>query len=158
MRRMRKAWVVLLLFFVMALSIAPVAANAQSKPPPGNSELDQYTETLPGPKSDQTIDPSRGQHAGPDDFSALGPAVAVRLQQLGSAGTAAAELAEATAPRGATPGGREGAGEPSGTEGVVNALGGSGGGLGIALPLIILGIAAAGVAFALLRGRARQAG
>jgi hypothetical protein len=87
-----------------------VAANAQAQRPdtvpPGNSQVDQYTETLPGPSGDEpTIG---GDGGGGDDSDAgagssnpvLSPEAAAALEALGAPGVATAAAAEASAPPG----------------------------------------------------------
>jgi hypothetical protein len=79
---------------IAAVGLLPSAAEAGSLVPPGNSGVNQYQETLPGPGG-QELPPG----ASPSPAKILGPAKAHRLEQLGSAGSAAAALAAATAPQ-----------------------------------------------------------
>lgn len=156
-RRQRGLTRALLLVGCIALILtAPSAATAKQSVPTGNSEIDQYTETLPGASGDQ---PTKGAGGASDGASVLSQATERRLQQQGRVGRAVANLANATAPKGraaATNGG--GGGSPSGFDAVANTVSGSdggGGGLGILLPLILGGVAAAALGYVLLRRRAR---
>ena len=163
----------LLAFAVLALC-APGATLAATAPP-GNSEVDQYTETLPGPTGDNTVDPPANPKA---EDSVLPPGTREDLEKFGPDGAAAAGLAESTAP--AAPagwaksqqapsgksskggdqsaGGSANASGDSAVKGVLEALtGSSGDGLGVFLVLILAAVAAMGIGHLLLR-RARQAG
>jgi hypothetical protein len=149
----------ILLCAAAAVLTAPGSAVAL-KAPPGNSEVDQYAETLPGPGGNQTINPSGGGGGG----STLPPATERQLDRLGPDGRAAAQLARSTAPdRGRIA--SHGSSDPGGTHSssafgaVSDAISGSdGGGLGVLLPLILVGVGATGIGYALARHRARQAG
>ena len=163
---------VLLAMVVLALA-APSAATAATAPP-GNSEVDQYTETLPGPSGNNTVDPPANPK--PED-SVLPPGTRGDLEKFGPDGAAAAGLAESTAPD-APSGDAQGAAKPSGggsggsaaaggagdakgdsaVKGVLEALTGTNGdGLGVFLVLILAAVAAMGIGHVLLR-RARQVG
>ena len=157
------------------LAACPALAGAQTEAPPGVSEVDQYTETLPGPGGNETLDhPDEsttggggGSDGGGPEQPVLAPETVQELERLGPAGRATAELAESTVPggdRGADRGsnrapatGGDDSGSPSGLGALVDALGGSQGeGMGIVLPLILLAVAGAGIGFAVLRSRAGQ--
>lgn len=144
--------------------------------PGGNSQVGQYTEpgTLPGSCGNQQVDRSHNPPGNPVSRSTTS-----RLESFGPAGVAAAQLATATSPPGSGGGagtkggsskgrggtsasgdGSGGAGAASVAHQVGTALtsgGGSGGGLGILLPLIIAGTAVAGIAYAIFRRRASSA-
>ena len=93
----------LFLVAMLALALWAPSANAQrncpggSDDPPGNSEIDQYSENVPGPCGDQPVNP-------PSDGSDTTPSGSVPagtvddLNSLGADGQAAAALAQATAP------------------------------------------------------------
>ncbi len=142
---------------------APAPGFAATTVPPGNSEIDQYTETLPGAAGNQPTGGSGGGAVGGTKSTGgpvLSPAVAQKLRRRGPAGRAVAKLTEATAPRlpASTESGR-GQGSGSGLDAVARTVSGSdGGGLGILLPLILGGVTAAAVAYMLLRWRARLPG
>jgi len=98
--------------------LLPAAATAAEAPvPPGNSAVDQYTETYPTASGDQD---TRG---GSDDRTAekiLGRRQAGRLEVQGSNGEAVTALAAATAPareRGADAGSGGEGGSPTGSPG-----------------------------------------
>lgn len=161
-----------------ALSLVP--ATAPAKPchrhhhsPAGNSEAEQYSETVPGACGNET--PRGG--AGGGSPSSIPPSTLRQLQALGTDGQAAASFAQQTGPggrvarhadRGAPAGaasGRPGAGEgtsdgngfPSSViDALTQAFGGESdnGGMGILLPLILAAVAAAGIGFAIVRRRA----
>ncbi len=85
--------------FALAL---PAAALGQSTTvPPGQSEADQYFETVPDGKGNKSLDNTKppGEVLTDEQIAAL--------EQLGEEGTAAAQLAAATEPDGA---GKEGSG------------------------------------------------
>lgn len=138
-----------------ALLVIPAGALAQSTAPPGNSEVDEYTETLPGAGGDNTIDRSND-----GDPGVLSPAAEAELNQLGADGRAAADLAKATAPKGgekSATGSGEGD-DGSALAGITDALGGgSDDGMGWLLPAALIGTFLAGVLFVLLRRRAGHA-
>jgi hypothetical protein len=147
---------------VLAL-VSPSVASAQNcdgdRSPGGNSEVDQYTETVPDACGNR---PSGGNAGNPD---AVPPATAAELSELGPDGAAALELAQANAPKG---GGAERGDSGSGLDeassdlgsapgSVLDALGGSSGdddgGMGLLLPLLIVAVALAGAAYVLRRRR-----
>ena len=160
----------------------PSAAVAAAVVPPGNSGVNQYTESIPtagGP----TIG-TETQERSP--AKTLGPRRAQRLESLGPEGRATAELAARTAPTGGRPGaatpGETGAGggngkgggskgtapghggvaldtaEPSGSSGLGDVLGqatgtSGAGGSGTLTLLAILAAVAGSVAYMLRRYR-----
>ena len=156
---------------LLALLVAAPSANAQkncpgggSNQPPGNSEVDQYGEDVPGPCGDEPIGPPDG-----GDPDAVPPSTADELDSLGADGDAAALLAQATAPgnggtgSGGGPAGGAGAGASdipaaqgdSLFDEVFDALTGSADatddGLGLLLPLILLGTVIAAVIYGVRR-------
>jgi hypothetical protein len=99
----------------LAGSLLVFAAPAAAKPchphhGGGNSEVNQYLETIPGPCGNQPIDgngssdqgtPSSG--SGPGSSAGLPSGTLTRLESLGSEGAEAAGFAEATNPGGSGP-------------------------------------------------------
>ena len=144
-----------LVLAALLLVALPGQAAAQKGCPqgqaPGNSEIDQYAESFPGSCGKQRFDPNRAGDAATGSSGA-------------AAGAAAAgALSRATAPTDAPPGsGGQGAGadqgveDPSALGGVTDAAtGGSDGGMGLWLPLILIGAVAVAVGVGLLRWRSR---
>jgi hypothetical protein len=131
--------------------------------PPGNSAVDQYSETYPGAGGGETSNPPGSSGAAPD--KSLGDQTAQNFSNAGPDGQAAADLAAATAPqqagsRGpAASGGTADTGSGSGDSGPLevaqHAVGASdSGGMGLLLPLLL---AAAVLGFGtLLALRARR--
>ena len=156
---------------IALLALGAPASGMAATPTPGNSEVNQYTETLPGPTGDNTVDPPSA--AKPGD-STLPSGTKKELEEFGPDGVAAAGLAEANAPElpiaansghggtagtaGDAAGAADDAKADSAVKGVLEALtGSSGDGLGAFLVLILAAVAAMGIGHLLLR-RARQAG
>jgi hypothetical protein len=147
----------------------PGPAAAQQVVPPGNSAVNQYTETYPTAGGGAPAD-TNGQRS---PAESLGARNARKLEGLGSEGRDAAELAAATAPAagaaprgaraggGGDPAGGRGAGggaePPAGSSGLGEVLeqatGTSGGELGLLLPLAILAAVAGSLAFLWRRTR-----
>ncbi len=148
---------VALVALALALPVAALAQAPQTNAPPGNSAIDEYLETIPGATGSGRPRPPAA--SGKD--SVLTPAERRRLEQLGPDGKTLADAVERTAPAASSKGSGKAA-EPAGTGrspigGVVDALGGSdagGGGMGLALPAILLGSLLGAVALVLLRRRA----
>jgi hypothetical protein len=153
---------------IAAVGLVPSTASARSLVPPGNSGANQYQETLPA-AGGQELPPGNS----PAPAKILGPAKAHRLEQLGSAGRAAAALAAATAPQRraatghpdrvtATHSDEEGAassGEPSGSPGwheVLDQVTGStsSGKTGLLLPLTLVAAFLGAVVYAARRRHA----
>jgi hypothetical protein len=121
--------------------------------PPGNSEVDQYTETVPNGCGEDR--PSGGEGGDAGNADAVPGQTATELQELGADGETALQLARANAPSGGGGNGNqgstgvelEGGGDDDGigdvVTGVVDAAGGSGTGLGLILPLILIGVCVA---------------
>ncbi len=145
----------------MVILALPSAAPAQSVVPPGNSAVNQYTETFPtarGPAA--TKKQGKERHRSPAE--ALGPRKVRRLASEGPAGRELAAVVAATSPTAAkpeAPGGfiasADSLGDSSGLGEVIAQATGSSdsGGMGIALPLLIL---AALVGFAVYLWRRRR--
>jgi hypothetical protein len=131
----------------LALAIAlavPAQAGAKVRAivPPGNSEADQYSQTIPGSTGPRVPDPTKDSRDGVR-AGALSDATEGALRRRGLNGlalaTAVAQTTERGAGRNAAPGG---AGRPAGEPG-----------LGDAFPLLLLAIAAAAIAFVLAKRR-----
>jgi hypothetical protein len=142
----------------------PSAAPAQSVVPPGNSAANQYTETFPTPRGPAATK-KRGKQRDRSPAEALGRSKARQLASEGPQGRELAAVVAATAPAVAKSGGApreagsisraDALGDSSGLGEVVAQATGSSdsGGLGIALPLLIL---AAFVGFAVYLWRRRR--
>lgn len=135
-----------ILALILALAVAlPASAAARAVAPPGNSEADQYFETLPGSAGPRAPDPARRARDAVRD-GALGEATEGALRGRGPAGLALADAVAQTAPPRTLPGRPGGAPPPP-----AGALGRPG--LGAAFPLALGLAAAAALAFALTRRR-----
>lgn len=163
------------LLLVFACFIAIPGTVLAQELPPDESGIDQYVESVPGAGGDRTSEPDGGSGGGSGGGSALTPQVSNALEERGATGAAVSDLAKATGPDadgdggggqsgrahgGSAPGDKALTGvalasdQGSGTAGVVSAVfGGAGGGMGVALPIILAG----GLLAALLslRGRGR---
>ena len=140
----------LALLALPATGLAQGGCGNQTTTPPGNSEVDQYTETVPGACGNQSPGGGGGStdgSGGSDDGSAVPQSTVDQLSSEGAAGEAAAGLAVANAPR-ANQGGGGSASESNGSDD---------GGMGLLLPLILAGVAGAGIAYVFLRRRAGHA-
>lgn len=136
------------------LGLVPATPPALAKPasaPPGNSAVNQYTESYPSANGPRLSRSTKEGAAVPSPRQALGAGDARRLQERGPEGRALAELAAATAPAGAADGGGGGNGGKGGAVGgreegssgsgavLGEALGTSASSkMGVALPLILL--------------------
>lgn len=162
---MRRSLIICLIASGTLLALLP--GPALGGVPPGNSALDQYVEQFPGSGGDKPSDTSKPRS--PD--RALGSRSARRLEDLGSVGEAAAQLAARSDPvygSAARARNRQGAAAafdradaagPTGALAVAkHALGLSdgGGGLGTLFPLVIAAITIFLIAYAF--SRRRQAG
>lgn len=139
------------------LLLLPGAASAAVCAPPGNSGVSQYVEVVPGAGCNHRTGGGSGSQGG-----SLPPGAASQLRSQGGAGAAVAQLVHATgtAPRSST---RHGAGAgvnvpASPGRSLLPALlhpvvSGSGGGLGVLLPVILGAALMAALAAALLRRR-----
>lgn len=114
-----------------SIAVFPAAALAEEVVPPGNSAVNQYTETIPTPGGGRNTESKGGkQRQSPE--KALGTRNAQQLEKHGSDGRATADLAAETAPSTVTtsPEPTEGAEAASGgddTDQKQAAAGGSGG-------------------------------
>jgi hypothetical protein len=159
-----------------AFVLVAAPAGAAAKPgcqghtvsPHGNSEADQYSETIPGACGNHP--PAAGNPAESPNGTVPDQTLQ-RLESLGTGGRNAAGLAQANAParargQGGAGGSRGGAnatqagageaGDGGALAGVGRALGGSPGhgeGMGFVLPLVLAGTLVAGVAYWLMRRR-----
>jgi hypothetical protein len=117
-----------------ALAVAPSAAMGAAIVPPGNSAVNQYTQTIP--TSGGNTEVRRKGIRSPSN--ALGKKAANKLKRHGKDGRAAADLAAAGSPTSAGPGGSglgggtssgggSGSGAGAGSGGGGNASGGAGG-------------------------------
>jgi hypothetical protein len=138
-------WRALTLALLLALAAAaPAAAAVRVVAPPGNSEADQYFETLPASSGPHAPDSSKEEADAVRDGN-LSPATAQALGHHGAAGRAVATTVAKTAPaRAPRPGGVSPAS-------AVRIPGGAG--LGPAFPLVLAVAAAAAVGFAVARRR-----
>ena len=140
-----------------ALLALPAGAGAAVCAPPGNSGVGQYLEVVPGASCNHKTGGPSGTHGG-----SLPPGTAHQLSSQGGAGQAVAALVRSTgtAPRGsAHRSGTHTAAVPSAPgRSLLPALlhpivSGSGGGLGVLLPLLLAAALIAVGAAALLRRR-----
>lgn len=146
------------LAFAILLAAAPSALAATT--PPGNSGVDQYTETYPTAAGGQG---TGGGHGG-SPSQTLGHQTARQFAEAGPAGQAAADLAAKTAPpaaerrapdSGAADSGDSGSGGSQGPLGALeHAVGSSDeGGMGVLLPMALAATLLAGLAFLVARRR-----
>jgi hypothetical protein len=86
-----------LLAATVAASALPAVAPAQELIPPGNSAVNQYTETIPTPRGNRNAE-GKGKERRKSPEKTLGARNVQRLEEHGSDGRAAAALATDTAP------------------------------------------------------------
>lgn len=129
---------------VLILSLGSPAGAAQVSPP-GNSGVNQYSETLPGAGGDQPSSDAGSGSAAANGGSSLSPEAQRALQDQGPAGAAVADLASKTAPRvpnSGAQGDRDSSNSSGGDSaigaGVDQLAGNDASGMGIALPIILL--------------------
>jgi hypothetical protein len=131
---------------LLALFLAlPATAAARVVAPPGNSEADQYFETLPGSTGPRGPDATKTPEDAVRD-GRLSAATDRALQQRGAAGQGVAGTVAKTAP----PGGAGGSSLPPATVGAPEKRG-----LGALFPLTLVATAAAAIAFVVVRRRRR---
>lgn len=170
-----KLWRLALMSLLAAGLLLPAGASGQTAPP-GNSGIDEYLETLPGPGGDVPTSPPAGLPADggggpsgggsaaspPDPPQLLGRRTARRFAEAGPAGRRAARLAaktairrEPVAPGSSPPAGGDGKGGLAALASEAFSAGGagSGGSMGLLLPLILIATLLAGGAFVLERRR-----
>lgn len=82
----------------LTLLATPAPAGAQYVVPPGNSAVNQYTETIPTSGGGRDSDPGAGKQAKRTPAHVLGKRAADKLEARGAVGRATAEAAAATAP------------------------------------------------------------
>jgi hypothetical protein len=117
-----------------------VAEAKGVRAPPGNSGVQEYVETLPdGTGGRSTNDVGHAQDLGPRAGQVLGQSARRALEAQGSNGRRAATLADATGPKRGL-GDDHAAGGDSPLLGAVHRVAGTGGpgGMGLALPIIML--------------------
>jgi hypothetical protein len=114
-----------LVMAVAAALLAPPTAIAAGIVPPGNSAVNQYTQTIPTSRGNKEV--RQGGHGSPS--KALGHKATKNLQKQGKDGRSAAELAAAGTPAGAASSG-SGSGGGSGATGSGGGSPGSGGSTG----------------------------
>src|SRR6476659_5484480 len=103
------AGTLLLLIALPATAAAKGGCGHHTVTPQGNSEAEQYSETVPGPCGNQPANPGG---SGGSSNNSVPPATLQQLQSQGAAGQNAAALAQAGAPAG---GAKHGAGGGQGT-------------------------------------------
>lgn len=166
---MARATGALVVCLLVLLPSAAWSQAPQTNAPPGNSAIDEYLETVPGATGNRPSRPAGGDRATTADGGrpvTLAPAELARLKRLGPDGKAVADVVDATAPESAAPkasGGAAPAQPPTAGDGggrstlsaVFSAVAGQdgGGGMGMALPAILLGTLAGAVGLALMRRR-----
>jgi hypothetical protein len=159
----------LMLLAMPAGASAKAGCHRTTVSPHGNSEADQYSETIPGACGSHrpnTGNPTGSANGAVPPNGAVPAQTVQRLESLGRAGRNAAALAQANAPagtrgqasrEGANPASAGEAGENGGAlSGVSKALGGSSGdgeGMGLVLPLVLAGTLIAGLVYWLMRRR-----
>jgi hypothetical protein len=131
---------------LLSLALAqPAAAAVRVVAPPGNSEADQYFQTLPGARGPRAPNSAKETRDAVRD-GALSEATERALRQRGPAGLAVATTVAKTAPAGG-PGGGGSSSSPAAAR-----IPGKGG-LGALFPLVLLATAAVAAAFAVARRR-----
>ncbi len=142
----------------LLLALPAGSALAVAVVPPGNSAVNQYTETLSGPEGNL---PSSEVKQGASPSKALGASNAKRLEARGPEGRAAAQLAADTSPQPVRKAASRGAKPqpiPDGSSGLGEVLrqvtGTSDSGeMGLLLPLVIVLTLVGSIGFALGRRR-----
>jgi hypothetical protein len=147
-KAMRKT-TTLALLLVLAMPFSASAA-VRVVAPPGNSEADQYYQTLPGATGPRAPDSAKETRDAVRD-GALGEATERALRQRGPEGLAVATVVAKTAPAGVPgAGGRDGSRAPTPAS-AVRVPGDQG--LGAFFPLLLALTAAGAVAFGVARWR-----
>ena len=138
-------WRVGTIALLLSLALAqPAAAAVRVVAPPGNSEADQYFQTLPGASGPRAPDSAKQTRDAVRD-GALSEATERALRQRGAAGLALATTVAKTAPAGQPLGGSSSSPAAARIPGKP--------GLGALFPLVLLTAAAAAAAFAVARRR-----
>lgn len=149
------------------LAAAPALAQDKTVAPPGNSGVDEYLEVVPGaggdtPASGGGTGGSGGSSGSQTPSSTLGSKTATQLEQLGTDGKKAAQLAAAGAPTDRATARKQAKSDVLGSEAqqgksiasdggdrvgtIATALSGEGGGMGLLFPLLLGGTLAAALA------------
>jgi hypothetical protein len=154
---MTRALSTLVALMLLALPAAAMAQEPQTNAPPGNSAIDEYLETVPSSTGNQ-----RPRQPGSGGANGSGPVLTAaqrkRLERLGPDGKILADAVDATAPPAAKPRQKI---DPTSAEGrspiaaiLEAAVGSDGGdGMGIFLPVILLGSLLGVIALVMLRRR-----
>lgn len=163
---------ILMALLVLALALPSTAQSQQTNAPPGNSAIDEYLETVPGPSGNTRPRPPGQRGGGSAGRSggggALTPAQRARLERLGPDGRTLAAAVDATSPAPPSntskneisrPKSDGPLGESDGRSPLAEVLGtvtGSddGNGMGVVLPAILVASLLAAVLLVLLRRRA----
>lgn len=111
---------------LVAALLAPAAATAAAIVPPGNSAVNQYTQTIPTSKGNKEV----RQKGDGSPSKTLGHPATKKLQKQGKDGSATAELAAAGTPAAAVAAGGSGSGGGGANGGGSPAGGGSAAGSG----------------------------
>jgi hypothetical protein len=152
-----RAFATLLACLIALVALPGSALAGKRHAPPGNSSVDEYSESVPGPDGDRPVPREGPVFPGPS--GPVGGAAGSRaLRSLGADGRAVERFASHTGPRSALAGrgsrtlpAADGRSLP---EQILDALTGSGqGGMGAMLPLLLL---AAAVATLLVARRRRR--
>lgn len=146
------------------LAAAPALAQDKTVAPPGNSGVDEYLEVVPGAGGDTPASggATGGSGGSQTPSSTLGSKTATQLEQLGTDGKKAAQLAAAGAPTDRATARKRAKSDVLGSEAeqgksiasdggdrvgtIATALSGEGGGMGLLFPLLLGGTLAAALA------------
>ena len=138
---------------LVGLALAgPAGAQAKSIAPPGQSEADQYFETVPAPAGPRSPDGSKREADAVSDGS-LSAATGRALARRGPQGQALATAVARTAGAGGRRGASQGGGATSRGAAAVSSTAAGSAGLGVLFPLALVATALAAVAFAIARSR-----
>lgn len=141
-------WRVGTIALLLSLALAqPAAAAVRVVAPPGNSEADQYYQTLPGAAGPRAPDSTKETRDAVRD-GALSETTERALRQRGAAGLAVATTVAKTAPAG-----QPGVGGPPSRAAVAAVRIPGKQGLGALFPLVLTATAGAALAFAVARRR-----
>lgn len=140
---------------LMALPGPATAQQPQTNAPPGNSAIDEYLETIPAASGDRRPRPPA---AGTGSGSALTPGQRARLERLGPDGEQLAAVVDATSPkrepeRAIAPPVAEGRSPLSGALEAATGADSDAGGMGVLLPLLLLGTLLGVIALVVVRRR-----
>lgn len=138
---------------LLALVLPGSAYGASIAVPPGNSEADQYFETVPGSSGGRSPDTSKTVEDAVREGT-LTPATAAALERRGEVGQAVANLVAQTAPPGGKAG-QDGEGGPGLNAAALEAPEKQG--MGALFPIILVATAVGAVAYAVGRRRGSTA-